>query len=259
MSTQPSIVYDVGIKGSLNVNDYIACGSTSYTTTLSQTGTTITGTKGDFTSSMVGGVIKYADGNTIFINGFVSANELTAATSLTESVQQVVIFYGGTQGTGAGLSTNEFIITTLDVTENLIVGNDATIGNDLTVVSGSYGFGSGTNVTTLVNTPVGNNVLTIPTATDTLVGRSTTDTLSNKTIDYTPATPSRWLTAPTTVGGGLDILSLSAGIYITTGITSGITATGTDQATALPITTSINQVTTSAGQGLLLPPAKPGC
>jgi hypothetical protein len=133
MSTQPSLFSDVGVGGFLEVEEYISCGATTHSTTLSQNGTTITGTGGDFITAMVGGIVKYNDGAVAFITGFVSVNELTTANSLTEASQTVDILYGGFQATGTGLSTNNFITTTLDVVENLIVGNDATIDHDLTV------------------------------------------------------------------------------------------------------------------------------
>lgn len=87
------------------------------------------------------------------------------------------------RGTGTGTSAWAQAVLTTDVTGTLPVANGGTgvtgsTGTGNTVLSNSPTL-SAPIFTTISNT----GTLTLPTATDTLVGRATTDTLTNKSID----------------------------------------------------------------------------
>jgi hypothetical protein len=79
----------------------------------------------------------------------------------------------------------------------------------------------GFETTLTVTDPTADRVVTLPNATDTLVGRATTDTLTNKT-----------LTSPTINGGTLSSVTLgnalAAGTYKITGLGDASEATDTD-------------------------------
>jgi hypothetical protein len=79
----------------------------------------------------------------------------------------------------------------------------------------------GFETTLTVTDPTADRVVTLPNATDTLVGRATTDTLTNKT-----------LTSPTINGGTLSSVTLgnalAAGTYKITGLGDASESTDTD-------------------------------
>ena len=79
----------------------------------------------------------------------------------------------------------------------------------------------GFETTLTVADPTADRVVTLPNATDTLVGRATTDTLTNKT-----------LTSPTISGGTLSSVTLgnalAAGTYKITGLGDASESTDTD-------------------------------
>lgn len=91
--------------------------------------------------------------------------------------------------------------------------------------------GSSSGATTLNASAVASGTLTLPAATDTLVGRATTDTLTNKTLTTPEITTSLRVTGTTgetlTVGGNLNRLYLSPGsnvpveIFNSAGTSSG--------------------------------------
>jgi hypothetical protein len=88
----------------------------------------------------------------------------------------------------------------------------------------------GFETTLTVTDPTADRVVTLPNATDTLVGRATTDTLTNKT-----------LTSPTINGGTLSSVTLgnalAAGTYKITGLGDASEATDTD---AVNVKTALN-------------------
>ena len=88
----------------------------------------------------------------------------------------------------------------------------------------------GFETTLTVVDPTADRVVTLPNATDTLVGRATTDTLTNKT-----------LTSPTINGGTLSSVTLgnalAAGTYKITGLGDASESTDTD---AVNVKTALN-------------------
>jgi hypothetical protein len=154
-------------------------------------------------------------------------------------------------------TTTTFAITRWGNTTGSSLLNSTVTLDSVGNIAGVNGivYGSGSNSLTLAATPSGTHTLTIPNATDTLVGRATTDTLSNKTIDYTPGTSGNWLSTPTTVAGALDDLAYSAGTNLTLGY-AAVTAAGSTQGTATPITAYLTQVNNSpSNAGVILPSA----
>jgi hypothetical protein len=92
-----------GSKSLTSVSSLISSNSTLYNIgTVSQSGTTVTGTGTTWTASMVGGVIIFANGTKAFITTFISATSLTVAQSSTVVSQAYSLYYGGTQMDNSG-------------------------------------------------------------------------------------------------------------------------------------------------------------
>jgi len=100
-----------------------------------------------------------------------TASKVSTADSLTIAIDSTVVTLTGTQ-----------TLTNKTLTSPTI--NGATIGSAGATFNGST---SGT-ITVLASAVAGSNSLTLPAATDTLVGKATTDTLTNKTINLTSNT-----------------------------------------------------------------------
>jgi hypothetical protein len=134
-----------------------AAGTASLATSLSIAGDT--GTK---SVALLTDTITYVGGTGITS----SVASVGAATSVTFDIDSTVTTLTGTQ-----------TLTNKTLTSPTI--NGATIGSSGATFSGST---SGT-ITVLAAAVAGTNSLTLPAATDTLVGRATTDTLTNKSIN----------------------------------------------------------------------------
>jgi hypothetical protein len=126
-------------------------------------------------------------------------------------------------------------------------------------ITGNLNYNNGGNILSLSAVPTAGRSLILPDASDTLIGRNTIDTLTNKTISYTPATPSNWINLPATVSDALNTLATSAGTFLILGVDSSVTATGNSQGTAYTLTKYFTNVTTAAANtGVILPIASPG-
>jgi hypothetical protein len=127
---------DVAINGYLDVQDYITTGSTLVTTTISQVGTAVVGSLGDFVSGMQGGVIRYADGTTAFITNYISQFVVTAQPSQNKTSQSATISYGGTEINENGMSSgniNTTNLTTINLNStNINASNNIVAGNNIT-------------------------------------------------------------------------------------------------------------------------------
>lgn len=87
-----------GLKNFTNMGYIASTNSSTYATgTAAQSTNTITGTGTTFTSSMVGGVIVYADGTTAMITAFASTTSITAQPSQSVVGQAFTIYYGAIQ------------------------------------------------------------------------------------------------------------------------------------------------------------------
>lgn len=140
---------------------------------------------GNINGTAIGGA-NQAAGNFTFLN---SANDFSVATNKFN----VAAATGNTLIAGTLGLIGDFTLNTNKVLMAAATGNIATAGNLL--VGGTLGVvgqaafnnlavtGATSGVTSLVAMAVASGTLTLPSATDTLIGKATTDVLTNKTFD----------------------------------------------------------------------------
>jgi hypothetical protein len=135
-----------------------------------------------------------------------------------------------TAGTGNSFKINGTAITAVTGTGSVVLATLPTFGNTGVNFSGST---SGT--TTLLASATASGSLTLPAATDTLIGKATTDTLTNKTFD--------------TAGAGNSFKINGTAITAVTGTGSVVLATSpslTTPSLGVASATTINKVTITA-------------
>ena len=125
-----------------------------------------------------------------------------------------------------GIPTNPTLTGNATITGNLTVqGTTTTVDSTTINVQNAFVFEGATDdgfeTTLTVADPTADRTLTLPNATDTLVGRATTDTLTNKTIAFGSNTFSG--TLPVDNGGlGLDLSSIAQGTLLIGNASNGI-------------------------------------
>ena len=144
----------------------------------------------------------------------------------------------------------------------LVTDNSATTLSNKTIPASGLGFAGGTSgTTTVAASGVASGLLTLPTGNDTLVGRATTDTLTNKTFDTAGAgnvLRVNGTTVSSTTGSGAVVLATAPAISSPTisGATLSSPAIGAGGATFAGSTSGTTTVqAASAASGTLTLPA----
>jgi hypothetical protein len=145
---------------------------------------------------------------------------------------------GKTVTLGGNLTTSGAYTTTLTATENTSV--TLPVSGTLATLGGTETFTNKTLTSPVIATIVNSGTLTLPTSTDTLVGRATTDTLTNKTISGGSVTGVTFDSSNATITGGsitgiTDIVVADGGTGVSTFTSNGIlygNGTGAVQVTA---------------------------
>lgn len=137
-------------------------------------------------------------------------------------------------------------LASVSINTSLLAQTGVDLGATATPFRNIYIWGSGTYGSTyieLTGTPTGTRVLTLPNATDTLIGKATTDTLTNKTYD--------------TAGTGNSFLI--NGVAVTANTGTGAMVRTTSPTIVTPTIASFanaNHTHQTAAGGGLLPPLK---
>ena len=207
--------------------------SNSATTMIVATGTA---------SAFMGGVSLTAgnvDQFTIALDPDTVNEEIVFVTGVSSDTLTIVRGRAGTSAiTHAGGATVKHVLTSDDLAY-FTSGVDSAV-----TLTGTQTLTNKTLTAPTISTIVNTGTITLPTSTDTLVGKATTDTLTNKTLT-SPAISGAVLTGTVTAGGGVgtngQVLSSTG-----TGVQWTSTAAGYSQptlgATAIPSGTTVSTV-----------------
>ena len=160
-------------------------------------------------------------------------------------------------------TTATFTNKTINLANNTLTGtlaefNTACSDADFVSIAGSETLTNKTLTTPVISSISNSGTITVPTGTDTLVGRATTDTLTNKSISGSTNTLSNignsaLTNSSVTVNG--TTISLGSSGTVTVPISTGVTGLGTGVATFLATPSSANlasAVTDETGSGSLV-------
>jgi hypothetical protein len=164
------------LTASSSANQFFV-GTTTQTVKLPDTSTLTVGQEYIITNNSTGALTiqTSAAGALATINAGTQVTFTVASTSAQTWVQEITGFNSST-GTGAAVFATNASLTGTSITNASLT--TPTIG-----YGGASFTGSTSGSTTLVASATASGTLTLPAATDTLVGRATTDTLTNKTFD----------------------------------------------------------------------------
>jgi cytochrome c oxidase assembly factor CtaG len=186
----------------LSISNFLTNNTLRYSVgTASQSGNTVTfANSALLNNSMLGGIIIFENGSYGFITTIIDVETCQVTTSQTVSSSSYVIYYGGiTAGDSGFLNSSSLFTTFLNfksggnyVRYYLANGTGGTnfdmylpaISNDVLVSRTSTDTLTNKTLTNPIISQISNSgTLTLPSGTtDTLVGRATTDTLTNKTL-----------------------------------------------------------------------------
>ncbi|NBU69992.1 MAG: hypothetical protein EBS53_00860 [Bacteroidetes bacterium] len=211
-----------------------ALGSGIVGSSLTSVGTIGTGTwQGSVVAGQYGGTGVNNSGKTITLGGNLTTSGAHSTTLTTSGNTSLSLPTAGTLATLAGTETLTNKTLTSPVIGTIVNTGTLTLPTSTDTLVGRATTDTLTNKTLtspVIGTIVNTGTLTLPTSTDTLVGRATTDTLTNKTINLASNTltaTSAQIAAAVTDETGSGALVFGSSPTLTTPSISSIVNTGT--------------------------------